>query len=122
LLRKEIYINRLARTYTKIFDCDDMAAINNMRANYSASELKEILQELDEEPNLSYFEIHMLFKPHQTYIAKKKGTKTLPLFILAGIVGSFKVVSEKGWLYLIPFWIIIVILSKICDWAISKWN
>ena len=40
---------------------------------------------------------------------------------IAGIIGSFKVVSEKGWLYLIPFWIVIIVLYKTLDWIIKKW-
>ena len=41
-------------------------------------------------------------------------------FTIAGIIGSFKVVVEKGWLYLIPFWLAVFVLSKIADWLIKK--
>jgi len=43
-------------------------------------------------------------------------------FALAGVIGSFSVVSDKGWLYLIPFWIGVVLISKLCDWLISRWG
>jgi hypothetical protein len=46
---------------------------------------------------------------------------TLGYLTIAGIIGSFKVVNEQGWLYLIPFWIAIIVLSKILDWIIKKW-
>jgi predicted nucleic-acid-binding Zn-ribbon protein len=46
---------------------------------------------------------------------------TLGYLTIAGLIGSFKVVSEKGWLYLIPFWIVVFVLSKITDWIIKKW-
>lgn len=43
-------------------------------------------------------------------------------FALAGIIGSFRVVSNNGWLYLIPFWILIFVIAKLFDWLIKKWN
>ena len=43
-------------------------------------------------------------------------------FAIAGLIGSFNIVSEKGWLYLIPFWIIVFIISKLSDWIIRKWG
>lgn len=51
---------------------------------------------------------------------KKKST--LPYLAIAGIIGSFKVVTERGWLYLVPFWIAIVLIAKIMDWIIKKWG
>lgn len=41
-------------------------------------------------------------------------------FAIAGIIGSFNVVSEGGWLLLIPFWIVIIIIVIIADWIINK--
>jgi hypothetical protein len=38
---------------------------------------------------------------------------------IAGVIGSFNVVNENGWLYLIPFWIIIFLLSKIVDYLMK---
>ena len=49
----------------------------------------------------------------------EKITSTFGYFALAGLIGSFKVVSEKGWFYLVPFWIIVFILSKLIDWFIN---
>jgi hypothetical protein len=46
---------------------------------------------------------------------------TFGYLAIAGIIGSFRVVSEKGWLYLLPFWILVFILSKVLDWFIKKW-
>jgi|GEM_PF-2840175 len=40
LFQKEVCINRLANTYREVFECDVISAMNNMRANYSASELQ----------------------------------------------------------------------------------
>jgi len=58
------------------------------------------------------------------YHTQKNGNfkSTLGFFSIAGIIGSFKVVSEKGWLYLIPFWIAVFALSKFIDWIIKKWG
>lgn len=53
---------------------------------------------------------------------KEKTGRTFPYFAVAGIIGSFKVVSERSWLYLIPFWIIIFTLSKGVDWLMRKWG
>lgn len=47
---------------------------------------------------------------------------TFNYFAIAGIIGSFNIVNDKGWVYLIPFWIIIFIISKVADWIISKWD
>jgi hypothetical protein len=55
---------------------------------------------------------------------KEKNFKsTLSYFALAGVIGSFKVVSdpERGWLFLFPFWILVFVLSKVFDWGIKKW-
>ena len=46
---------------------------------------------------------------------------TLWYFSIAGIIGSFGVVKEKGWQYLIPFWIFIYLLSKVANWVLKKW-
>jgi hypothetical protein len=51
-----------------------------------------------------------------------KRKSTLNYFAIAGIIGSFHVVSDKGWVYLIPFWIIVFVIAKFCDWLIKKWN
>jgi hypothetical protein len=48
-----------------------------------------------------------------------KKNSSFYFFAIAGLIGSFNVVSENGWLYLIPFWIIIIILSKIFDYIIN---
>lgn len=59
---------------------------------------------------------------YEYHTQKNGGFKsTLGYFSLAGIIGSFKIVSEKGWLYLIPFWITVFGISKIVDWVIKKW-
>ena len=57
------------------------------------------------------------------YHTDKNGNfkSTFRYLSIAGIIGSFKVVSEKGWLYLIPFWIVFIVLSKTLDWIIKKW-
>ena len=57
------------------------------------------------------------------YHTDKNGNfkSTFRYLSIAGIIGSFKVVSEKGWLYLIPFWIVIIVLYKTLDWIIKKW-
>jgi len=47
-LKKETYINQLASSFKLLYDCGDMAAIECMRKNYSANELKIILNELKE--------------------------------------------------------------------------
>ena len=49
-----------------------------------------------------------------------KSFKTFGLLSIAGLIGSFQVVNENGWLYLFPFWIIIFIISKIFNWIIEK--
>jgi hypothetical protein len=51
-----------------------------------------------------------------------KSKSTFKYLAIAGIIGSFHVVSDKGWLYLIPFWIIIFAIAKVLDWVIKKWN
>ena len=58
------------------------------------------------------------------YHTQKNGNfkSTFGYFSIAGIIGSFKVVSETGWLYLIPFWIAVFTLSKLIDWIIKKWG
>ena len=59
---------------------------------------------------------------YEYHTQKNGGFKsTIGYLSLAGIIGSFKVVSEKGWLYLLPFWIAVFGLSKIIDWIIKKW-
>ena len=42
------------------------------------------------------------------------------IFAIAGIIGSFTVVNERGWLYLFPFWISVIILMKVIDWLLKK--
>lgn len=42
------------------------------------------------------------------------------IFLIAGVIGSFKVVDEKGWIWLIPFWIVILLLSRSADWIMKK--
>ena len=46
--KKEKYINYLASTYKLYYNCGDMAAIECMRNNYSADELKEIMKNIEE--------------------------------------------------------------------------
>ncbi|MDZ4749995.1 MAG: hypothetical protein SGI87_00155 [Flavobacteriales bacterium] len=82
---------------------------------------------MKEEANLSRFDTYVLFNPYRSDIVKKSGSaskqvNTLPYFAIAGISGSLKVVSDKGWLNLIPFCIDVVILSRICNWALQKWG
>jgi hypothetical protein len=43
------------------------------------------------------------------------------ILALAGVLGSLKVVNERGWLALIPFWILIYLISKIYDFVAKKW-
>ena len=45
-LKKEFYINQLVSSYRLFYGCGDMAAIECMRRNYSANELKGILDNL----------------------------------------------------------------------------
>lgn len=45
--KKEKYINYLASTYKLYYGCGDMAAIECMRNNYSADELKEIIERIE---------------------------------------------------------------------------
>jgi|GEM_PF-1840356 len=48
ILKKELYVNRLATVYKLSYDCCDMAAIECLRKNYSTKELREILELLKE--------------------------------------------------------------------------
>jgi len=50
-----------------------------------------------------------------------KKSKTLPYFVLAGIIGSFRVVKESGVITLIPLWIGVVVISWIAD-KLIKWS
>lgn len=52
----------------------------------------------------------------------EKITSTFGYFALAGLIGSFKIVSEKGWIYILPFFFIVFILSKLVDWIINSWT
>ena len=45
-LKKELYINQLVQSYRLFYGCRDIAAIECMRRNYSANELKGILDQL----------------------------------------------------------------------------
>ena len=67
-IRKEIMINRLVKNYKDIFYCDDMSAIKNLRYNYSAEELKEILDVLRKSPIHIREDIKSLFKPHNSLL------------------------------------------------------
>ena len=40
---KEIYINQLAKAFSRLHDCDDMISIKVLRQNYTTDELKVIL-------------------------------------------------------------------------------
>tara|TARA_Y100000385_G_C12939933_1_gene570581 strand:- start:478 stop:702 length:225 start_codon:yes stop_codon:yes gene_type:complete len=53
-------------------------------------------------------------------VFKMKNNKSFFYFAVAGVIGSFNVVSENGWLYLIPFWVVIFLLSKIVDYLLNK--
>lgn len=47
-LKKEIYINKLVRTYKEVYECDDTTSINTLRKNYTKDELKLILAKYKE--------------------------------------------------------------------------
>jgi TM2 domain-containing membrane protein YozV len=47
---------------------------------------------------------------------------TFRFFSIAGLIGSFKIVGEKGWLYLIPFWIGIILISLFMDYVLKRWK
>lgn len=45
VLKKEAYINRLVKTYSHHYECDDMKSIDMLRKQCSAEQLKSILGE-----------------------------------------------------------------------------
>ena len=67
-IKKEIYINRLARSYKEVFHCDDMVAIKNLRSNYTKDELKEIIDEIKNDPNITGLSLRCYFKDHNPMI------------------------------------------------------
>lgn len=42
-IKKEVYINKLVQSYRMIYECGDYTAIECLRSNYTADELKIIL-------------------------------------------------------------------------------
>ena len=44
-----------------------------------------------------------------------KRKSSFSYFALAGVIGSFTVVNESGWLMLIPFWVLVWVISKVFD-------
>jgi hypothetical protein len=48
IFKKEIYINKLVRTYKEVYECDDTTSINTLRKNYTKDELKLILTKYKE--------------------------------------------------------------------------
>lgn len=67
-IQKEILINRLVRNYKEAYHCDDMSAIMNLRSNYSKDELKEIINEFKNDPNIRGFNLKLYFKDHNSMI------------------------------------------------------
>lgn len=63
--------------------------------------------------------------PNEVYVyhyhSRIQGEKisVLGLFTLAGIAGSMKIVGEKGWIYLIPFWILVFSIAILMNWLIN---
>ena len=47
--KKEIYVNKLVRSYRDVHLCNDMQAINNLRERYSVGQLKNIIEILKNE-------------------------------------------------------------------------
>ena len=60
--------------------------------------------------------------PRSKVIRDMRRKSTFGYFAIAGVIGSFRVVSENGWLMLIPFWLIVFAGSKAIDWCIEKWD
>ena len=121
-MMKEIYINRLVKTYVQIFECDEMSAILNLRANYTSAELKEILKDLQSHPEISGFEVYMLFKEHNPNLRVTGGRSTLLFWVIAGIAGSFKVLDSGKWWYLIPLWFLVFLVAKLNDFILRRWS
>jgi len=74
-LKKELYINQLVSSYRLFYGCGDMAALECMRNNYSAKELKGILDQLKKAVGgkvITGFELEAIspFKEKPTEVAK----------------------------------------------------
>lgn len=71
--------------------------------------------------NISQIGDNYIYEYH-IKLVNSNSPKTFGYFAIAGVIGSIRVVGEKGWLYLIPFWLAVFLTSKFSDWFINKWG